>query len=145
MTKFFFDAGVPLLSGTDAPGFPGVMVGFGVHQEMRLLYEVGIPAKDVFAISTRNAGRFVDDALKPAIGFGTLEQGKRADLILTTQNPMESLEHVKRPLAVMARGRFWSQEYLQKELNRLSAGLKIQDLSDPRYMNTENLDFSPHH
>lgn len=145
MTKFFFDAGVPLLSGTDGPGFPGVMSGFGVHEEMRLLREVGIPARDVFAITTHNAGRFVDDTLKPPIGFGTLEPGKRADLILTVKNPMESIENVKRPVAVVARGRFWSQEFLQKELEKLQTQIKFQDLSDPRYQNTEKLDFGPHH
>jgi hypothetical protein len=144
MAKFFSDAGVPLLIGTDAPGFPGVMAGFGAHEEMRLLNELGIPAKDVFAMATRNAGQFVDDTLKPEIGFGTLEPGKRADLTLTVQNPLESLEHVKRPLAVMARGRFWSQAYLQQELDKLVTQNKQQDNNDPRNINTETLQFGPH-
>jgi hypothetical protein len=145
MTRFFFDAGVPLLTGTDGPGFPGVMSGFGVHEELRLLHEVGIPAPEVFAISTRNAGRFVDDTLQPEMSFGTIETGKRADLILTDRNPLESIENLKRPLAVMARGRFWSREYLQKELDKLKAQLKTQDLNDPRFKNTETLEFGPHH
>jgi hypothetical protein len=144
MAKFFFDAGVPLLIGTDAPGFPGVMSGFGALEEMRLLNEVGIPAKDVFAIATRNAGQFVDDTLHPEAGFGTIEPGKRADLILTTHNPLESVDHLKRPLAVMARGRFWSQAFLQQELDKLRLLNKQQDLSDPQNMNTEVLDFGPH-
>lgn len=144
MAKFFYDAGVPLLIGTDSPGFPGVMTGFGAHEEMRLLNELGIPAKDVFTMATRNAGKFVDDTLQPEIGFGTLETGKRADLILTTQNPMESLDHVKRPLAVMARGRFWSQDYLQQELDKLVTQNKQQNNNDPRNMNTEVLEFGPH-
>jgi len=144
MAKFFHDAGVPLLIGTDAPGFPGVMSGFGALEEMRLLNEVGISARDVFAIATRNAGQFVDDTLHPEAGFGTIESGRRADLILTTQNPLESVDHLKRPFAVMARGRFWSQAFLQQELDKLRSLNKQQDLSDPRNTNTEVLDFGPH-
>lgn len=120
------------------------MSGFGAHEEMRLLNEVGIPAKDVFAIATRNAGQFVDETLHPEIGFGTLEVGKRADLILTTQNPMESVDHLKRPIAVMARGRFWSQAFLQSELDQLRSQNTLQNPSDPRNMDTESLEFGPH-
>ena len=145
MTKYFFDAGVPLLNGTDAPGFPGVMSGFGAHEELRLLHELGIPVKDVFAIATRNAGRFVDDTLGPETGFGTIETGKRADLILTTRNPLISIEHVKRPAVVMARGRFWSQAFLQQKLDQVKAQIKVQDLNDPRYMNTETIELGSHH
>jgi imidazolonepropionase-like amidohydrolase len=145
MAKYFFDAGVPLLIGTDAPGFPGVMSGFGAHEEMRLLSELGIPAREVFAMATRNAGRFVDDTLRPEVGFGTLEPGKRADLILTEHNPLESLEHLKRPVAVMARGRFWSQTYLQNELNKLVVQQKQQSEDQTPAIDTEVLDFSPHH
>jgi len=145
MAKYFFDAGVPLLVGTDAPGFPGVMSGFGAHEEMRLLNEAGIPADEVFAIATRNAGRFVDETLGPEVGFGTLEPGKRADLILTTQDPLESLEHLKRPLAVMARGRFWAQAFLQQELDKQVARQQQGDPGHPNESDTEELDFSPHH
>jgi len=145
MAKYFFEAGVPLLIGTDAPGFPGVMSGFGAHEEMRLLHETGIPADEVFAMATRNAGQFVDDTLHPEVGFGTLEPGKRADLILTRNNPMESLEHVKRPLAVMARGRFWSQAALEEELNQWIAAQKQQSLNRTDKADIEALDFSPHH
>ena len=144
MTKFFFDAGVPLLVGTDAPGFPGVMSGFGAHEEMRLLHETGIPAQDVFVMATRNAGRFVDDTLHPDVSFGTLEPGKRADMILTTKNPLDSLEHLKRPVAVMARGRFWSQSYLQQALDQLVTQNKQQDPNDPRNQNTEVIHFGQH-
>lgn len=130
MTLYFFEAGVPLLTGTDAPGFPGVMSGFGVHQEMRLLEEVGIPTAEVVAIATRNAGQFIDSTLSPTAGFGTVEIGKRADLILTDRHPLESLEHLERPIAVLSRGRFWSQSYLQQQLDALRIRISSIGLDD---------------
>lgn len=53
--------------------------------------------------------------------FGTVRAGNRADLILTTENPRAAIENLRRPLAVIARGRLWSQEFLQAELDLLAA------------------------
>ncbi|WP_223787263.1 amidohydrolase family protein [Marinicella meishanensis] len=122
MTWVLFEAGVPLLSGTDATGFPGVMAGYGVHEELRLLHEAGIPVPEVLAISTRNAGQFIQQTLPNETPFGTIETGHRADFILTEANPLDSLETLKTPSGVMARGRFWSQDHLQSLL--LSLDLK---------------------
>lgn len=121
MTKDFYDAGVPLLIGTDAPGFPGVMAGFGSHVEMDLFRQAGIPDDAIYAAATVNAGEFVDATLAPAVGFGRIAVGQRADLILTEASPLHSIDNVRRPAAVMARGRLWSRAFLQRELDQLAA------------------------
>lgn len=126
MAREFHAAGVPLLVGTDAPGFPGVMSGFAVHEEMRLLREAGIPAADVLRAATRNAGEFVDATLAPETGFGWIAAGRRADLLLLDANPIEDPAALRRALAVMARGRLWSRTFLQAELDRLQARLGSQ-------------------
>jgi len=41
--------------------------------------------------------------------------------------------------------RFWSQKYLQEELNKLTTQQKQQNLNNPRNIDTEVPDFSPHH
>ncbi|MCB1608698.1 MAG: amidohydrolase family protein [Xanthomonadales bacterium] len=120
MTRDFHEAGVPMLVGTDGPGFPGVMSGFAVHVELDLLRGIGMPVEAVYAAATRNAGRFVDETLAPAAGFGSIEVGRRADLNLLSGNPLESLEVLRQPLAVMARGRLWSRSYLQEQLDLLA-------------------------
>ncbi len=96
------------------------MAGYGVHEELRLLNEAGIPVDEVFAITTRNAGQFIADTLNEPVRFGTIEIGNRADLILTPENPLDSLETIKQPMGVMARGRFWSRVHLQELLNNLT-------------------------
>jgi len=123
MTLAFHEAGVPMLIGTDAPGFPGVMSGFGVHVEMDLLRKVGLPNVAIYRAATHTAGRFVDDTLDPDVGFGSVAEGKRADLLLLSGNPLESLETLRQPLAVMARGRLWSRANLQSRLDALSQEL----------------------
>ncbi|MCB1629745.1 MAG: hypothetical protein KDI48_18590, partial [Xanthomonadales bacterium] len=132
MTRDFHEAGVPMLVGTDGPGFPGVMSGFAVHVELDLLRGIGMPVEAVYAAATRNAGRFVDETLAPAAGFGSIEVGRRADLNLLSGNPLESLEVLRQPLAVMARGRLWSRSYLQEQLDLLAQRVdqqsKIDDL-----------------
>ncbi len=119
MTLEYYQAGVPLLIGTDAPGFPGVMSGFGAYVEMQLFEQVGIPVYGIYQAASKNAGDFVDDTLHPEISFGTIEVGKRADIIITENNPLVALENLHRPFAVMAAGHMWSQEFLQTKLDAL--------------------------
>ena len=143
ITLEFFQAGVPLLVGTDSPGFPGVMSGFGVHVELSLMADIGIPIEAVYAAATLNAGQFVDETLQPAVSFGSVEVGKRADLILMDANPLTTLQTLKRPLAVMARGRLWSQSHLQTLLDALEA--RISTAADnPKRVHDPDLETHNH-
>jgi len=133
MTKRFFDAGVPLLLGTDAPTYPGLVSGFAIYKEMELLQKAGISPAEIYGIATRNAGVFIDETLGPDIGFGTIEVGKRADLILTQSNPLNAIANVRRPHGVMAGGQFWSREYLDSQLAALTQTVnsKVAGQSQP--------------
>jgi imidazolonepropionase-like amidohydrolase len=46
--------------------------------------------------------------------FGTIEIGKRADLILVEDNPLEDVANIKNILGVMASGRWYNKTMLQK-------------------------------
>lgn len=46
--------------------------------------------------------------------FGTIETGKRADLILVSGNPLEDISTIREPLGVMAAGRWYSAEQLSQ-------------------------------
>jgi imidazolonepropionase-like amidohydrolase len=46
--------------------------------------------------------------------FGTIETGKRADLILVSGTPLEDISTIREPLGVMAAGRWYSAEQLSQ-------------------------------
>ena len=57
--------------------------------------------------------------------MGTVEVGKRADLILLDANPLESLEALRNPAGVMVRGGWLPRETLADML----AGIRARGVS----------------
>jgi hypothetical protein len=112
------EAGVQLLLGTDALGGIGIVPGFSVHDELRILVENGFTPYEALLTGTVNAAKVVERMTGEG-DFGTIEIGKRADLILVIRNPLEDISTVKNPLGVMASGRWFSAEQLS-ELIKIS-------------------------
>ena len=81
-------AGVPIVVGTDAPSpWPDAIYHFhGVQtaREVQLLVEAGLTPADAIAAATRTPARML--ALDREIG--TIEVGKRADLLIVRGNPL---------------------------------------------------------
>ncbi len=55
---------------------------------------------------------------------GTIEKGKRADLILLDANPLENISNTEKRLGVMLKGKWYSQEEMNKWLDEIAP--KIQ-------------------
>jgi hypothetical protein len=87
-------AGVPLVAGTDD------LAGFMLHRELELYVQAGVPPGEAVRIATENGARYagvLDDR-------GTVERGKRADLILVDGDPTRNISDIRRVSYVLKDG-----------------------------------------
>jgi len=107
-TRALSEAGVPLVTGTDAPTIPGLVPGFSLHQDLRALEQAGLTRFQALSAATRVPGDFIRKAIPGGEPFGTIAPGHRADLILSAENPLDDLSTLQKPLGVMARGDWYT-------------------------------------
>jgi imidazolonepropionase-like amidohydrolase len=113
------EEGVRILLGTDAPQQFSVP-GFSIQREMTRMTAAGMSPYAVLKSGTQDVGTYFKD--KDA--FGTIEVGKRADLVLVDANPLQNLTNITRRSGVMARGRWLSEKDIQARLERIATANK---------------------
>ncbi len=95
------DAGVPILASSDASfANPYLFHGFSLLDELDIYVAAGLTPREALATSTVFPPRFfgLNDQ------DGTIAPGRRADLVLLDANPLEGLETLRDPRAVIVRG-----------------------------------------
>jgi imidazolonepropionase-like amidohydrolase len=105
-----------LLLGTDSYN-PWVVPGFSIHEELAHLVAAGLSPFEALRAGTREAARFLGQEDE----FGTVEVGKRADLLLVAGDPLANVANVGRRVGVMARGRWLTETELQSRLEALAS------------------------
>ena len=120
-------AGIPIVLGTDAgTGAMGIVPGFSIHEELRILVECGFTPYEAIAASTKNASKVIE-AMTGENDFGTIEVGKRADVILVNNNPLEDVSHIKDIRGVMASGEWYERSYIEAIVSpALLSGITIE-------------------
>ena len=108
-------AGVPLMAGTDAMGFPLIPPGTSLHRELQLIVESGLTPYEALRAATVVPASFLGKEGE----FGAITVGQRADLLLVEDNPLEDIGHMRTPAGVMARGRWISRSELEQMLDAL--------------------------
>ncbi|MBA7543002.1 hypothetical protein ES705_35327 [subsurface metagenome] len=112
------DAGITLLLGTDAgPADKGLVPGFSIHDELRILTENGLTPYEAIATGTINASKIIM-AITGKDDFGTIEVGKRADLILVNKNPLENVANIKDYQGVMVSSKWYSKKALEQMIRQ---------------------------
>lgn len=83
MEKAFHDAGGLLVVGTDPTGGGDVVPGYANQRALQLLLEMGLTLEEAVKVATLNGAVYLemdDDR-------GTVEPGRRADLVLLAGDP----------------------------------------------------------
>lgn len=114
--------GVKILMGTDAPQLYSVP-GFSIHRELKKMSAAGMSPYEILVTGTRNVGEYFSGK----DNFGTIEVGKRADLILVNNNPLNDISNLKNHSGVMASGRWLSKEFITQKLADIEASYKNED------------------
>lgn len=99
-TKKLYDAGVPIASGTDA-GMPGTPHGTATLHEMELMVQAGLPPSAALIAATANSAK----AMGEFADRGSIEKGKRADLVLIKGAPWQNIGDVEKTDRVFVDGR----------------------------------------
>ena len=97
-TKMLFDAGVPILAGTDAPN-PGTAHGLSIHRELELLVAAGLPTEAALRAASSVPARVY--ALKDR---GRIAPGLRADLVLVNGDATTDITATRDIVSVWKRG-----------------------------------------
>lgn len=92
------ELGIPIIAGTDC-GLRGVHPDL-LWREMALLADHGLPAKDVIRAATSRAAQ----VLGLSEEVGSVQAGKRADLVAVGGHPLEELKVLSRPMLVVQNG-----------------------------------------
>ncbi|MGZ5434034.1 MAG: amidohydrolase family protein [Thermoanaerobaculia bacterium] len=108
--------GVKILMGTDAPQQFSVP-GFSLHRELLRMREAGMSPYEILKSGTVNVGEY----FAKQDSFGTIEPGRRADLVLVDANPLADIANVARISGVMVRGRWLSRADLDAGLAKIEA------------------------
>jgi imidazolonepropionase-like amidohydrolase len=91
-------AGVPIVVGTDQ-----AVPGYSVYREMELYVQGGLSPMEAIQAATIVPAR----AMKVDRDTGTVEAGKRADLVVVDANPLESISNIRKVRTVFANGRMF--------------------------------------
>ncbi|WMS86297.1 amidohydrolase family protein [Pleionea litopenaei] len=99
-TRKLSQAGIDILSGTDAPN-PGTAHGISLHNELFLLQQAGLSNTQLLQTASSAANKRFNIGSR-----GLLTIGSRADLLILSLDPRENIQHTQAISMIMKNG-FW--------------------------------------
>jgi hypothetical protein len=107
-------AGVKVMVGTDN-GDSYIFPGFAVHDELQELVRAGLTPAAALKAATWNGAEFLGHTATS----GSVEEGKRADLILLEDNPLVDVRNTQKITAVVLNGRYLDRPALDRLLTEV--------------------------
>jgi imidazolonepropionase-like amidohydrolase len=89
--KKVFDAGIPVVMGTDTGAPTGRFQGYFEHLELEYMVQAGLTPMQTLVASTSNVAKFLRQS-----DLGTLEPGKWADLLVLDANPLDDIKNTRK-------------------------------------------------
>jgi len=108
-------AGVKILAGTDAGylnsyAYPGI----GLHKELELLVKYGLSPLQALQASVINSPDFLGKK-----EYGSIAEGKKADLLLLDENPLSNISATQKIFAVITAGKALDRKTLDDMLEQV--------------------------
>ena len=110
-------AGIPFLAGTDTPAGVDVIPGPSLHHELERFVAAGFTPAEALRAATLGPAQF----LKRESDSGRVAKGKIADLVLFEADPLADVRNTRKIAAVVANGRYFSREDLDRILEGVAA------------------------
>jgi imidazolonepropionase-like amidohydrolase len=131
------EASVRVVAGSDS-GTWYTFPGEGLHRELALYWEHGVPPAVVLRMATIDAARAfrLDDRL------GTVAEGKVANLVLLRANPLQDVYATRSIEAVMLRGDLLDLDALRREVSEpdgLEAPVIDDEICSPHHLSLARL------
>lgn len=111
MTYELWRAGVPLMTGSDSPEW-FLVPGFATHDELELFVASGLSPFAALQTATVNTATYLG-LIKQK---GTIEAGKKAEMILLDENPLEDIRNTRRIRGIMKGNRWYDQQAVNQLL-----------------------------
>ncbi|HUN62868.1 MAG TPA: amidohydrolase family protein [Candidatus Sulfotelmatobacter sp.] len=108
-------AGVPIMAGTDAAA-PNVFPGSSLHEDLAYLVQAGLTPLQALQAATARPAEFLERSAQQ----GTIQVGKRADLLLLDANPLDDIHNTTKIRAVILNGQLLERS----DLDKLLAGVE---------------------
>ena len=106
--------GVSLLAGSDSGAYNSYTYpGISLHKELEAMVNIGMSPLNALKTSAYNGAKF----LKQDEDYGTISEGKIADIVLLNSNPLEDIKNSQDIFMVLSNGNQHSKSDLNHLLN----------------------------
>ena len=119
IVRAIHQAGGRILAGSDSPEF-FLLYGWTLHRELESLVDAGLPPYAALEAATRNPAEWLGTLAES----GTVEPGKRADLVLLDANPLADIRNTQRIAGVMRAGRWYPAAELARMIDESAARIR---------------------
>lgn len=114
ITRALLNHNVMIMAGTDT-NVPGAVPGFSFHNELKSLTNAGLSNKEVLISAITAPANYIKS------NTGRIEKGYKANLVLLSGNPLESIENTRKIEQVFVNGYSINKKQIERILSSIEA------------------------